>query len=66
MQACHHATRFALALNLRLIVAAVLSDGAVVRPPLLRSKRALAFWDSIGEGVRVLGATYGDLEENDA
>jgi len=39
---------------------------SVTYPPVLRPKRMLVFWDSIGEGVRVLGVNGDDLVVNEA
>lgn len=42
-----------------------LDIGATTLPPTLRPKRMLVYWDSIGEGVEVLGGGSGDLADND-
>jgi len=41
-------------------------DGATTLPSILRPKRLLVYWDSIGEGVNVLTTSKGDLIDNDA
>jgi hypothetical protein len=42
-----------------------LEDGGRLVPNPLLGKRTMIYWDSIGEGVNVLGAGNGDLEDND-
>jgi len=44
----------------------LLDAGAKTLPATLRPKRMLAFWDSIGEGVRDLGSGGSDLTDNDS
>jgi len=44
----------------------VVENGGKTLPPSLNEKRTMVFWDSIGEGVRDLGASSDDLTDNDS
>jgi len=58
--------RWQVPLNKLCITSLVVDDGAKTVPSILRSKRLMFFWDSIGEGVRTLGVSSGgDLTDND-
>lgn len=48
------------------IMSITIDDEATIMAPKLAPKRLLAYWDSIGEGVRVYGDQGDDLTINDA
>jgi len=52
--------------NILAVIGLLVDSGTTTIAPILRPKRILTFWDSIGEGVKVLGNSGDDLIDNDS